>query len=131
MERLTQDRLGDVAILSSLWDIVRLHRLSASGRQRETISVDLLKRFGEPLPCLQADSAEEGYRAFLMLIPGQVLRRIYSDFGSRLLETNVRSFLQARGKVNSWNPGHDREGAGAVSRVQQRDHAHRRGRGAV
>ena len=100
VERLTQDRLGDVAILSSLWDIVRLHRLSASGRQRETISVDLLKRFGEPLPCLQADSAEEGYRAFLMLIPGQVLRRIYSDFGSRLLETNVRSFLQARGKVN-------------------------------
>ena len=35
-----------------------------------------------------------------MLVPGQVLRSIYSDFGSRLLETNVRSFLQARGKVN-------------------------------
>ena len=35
-----------------------------------------------------------------MLIPGDVLRSIYADFGSRLLETNVRSFLQARGKVN-------------------------------
>ena len=28
--------LGDIAISSSLWDVVRLHRLSTSGRQRET-----------------------------------------------------------------------------------------------
>ena len=100
LETLPQYRLGDVGVTCSLWDIVRLHRLSTSGRQREAISIDLCERFGEPLPCLQADSIQEGYRAFLMLIPGHVLRSIYSDFGSRLLETNVRSFLQARGKVN-------------------------------
>ena len=94
------ENLGDIVISSSLWDVVRLHRLSTSGRQRETISIDLMERFGEPVPCLQAASTQEGYRAFLMLIPGEVLRSIYADFGSRLLETNVRSFLQARGKVN-------------------------------
>ena len=60
----------------------------------------MTERFGEPLPCLQAASTQEGYRAFLMLIPGDVLRSIYAEFGPRLLETNVRSFLQARGKVN-------------------------------
>ena len=92
--------IGDTAISSSLWDIVRLHRFSTSGRQREAISIDFFERFGEPLPCLQADNTQEGYRAFLMLIPGKVLRSIYADFGPRLLETNVRSFLQARGKVN-------------------------------
>ena len=92
--------LGDIAISSSLWDVVRLHRLSTSGSQRETISIDLTERFGGPVPCLRAASTQEGYRAFLMLIPGDVLRSIYADFGSRLLETNVRSFLQARGKVN-------------------------------
>ena len=100
VETLPQDRLGDVPITSSLWDIVRLHRLSTSGRERETISIDLNERFGEPLPCLQADNTQEGYRAFLTLVPGHMLRSIYSDFGSRLLERNVRSFLQARGKVN-------------------------------
>ena len=100
LEKLPQDQLGDVAVTCSLWDIVRLHRLGTSGRQRETISIDVRERFGEPLPCLQATSAQEGYRAFLLLIPGDVLRDVYSDFGSRLLETNVRSFLQARGKVN-------------------------------
>ena len=101
IESVAQDQpLGDIAISNSLWDVVRLHRLSTSGRQRETISIDLRERFGEPIPCLQAASTQEGYRAFLMLIPGDVLRSIYADFGSRLLETNVRSFLQARGKVN-------------------------------
>ena len=102
IESVPQDQpLGDIAISSSLWDVVRLHRLSTSGGQRDAISIDLRERFKEPIPCLQAASTQEGYRAFLMLIPGDVLRSIYADFGSRLLETNVRSFLQARGKVNS------------------------------
>ena len=101
VESVPEDQeLGDIIISSSLWDVVRLHRLAISGRQRESISVDLTERFGEPLPCLPADSTQEGYRAFLMLIPGDVLRSIYADFGPRLLEANVRSFLQARGKVN-------------------------------
>ena len=100
VETLPQDQFGDLAVTSSLWDIVRLHRLNASGREREAITIDFSQRFGAPLPCLEADGAHEGYRAFLLLVPGEVLRDIYSDFGARLLETNVRSFLQARGKVN-------------------------------
>ena len=100
VETLPQERIANVNLSSHLWDIVRLHRVSTSGRQRETISIDLNERFGQPLPCLEADLEQDGYRAFLALIPGHVLRSIYSDFGSRLLERNVRSFLQARGKVN-------------------------------
>ena len=101
VERVPDDYyLGDIAVTCSLWDVVRLHRVSTSGRQRDAISIDLMERYGEPLPCLQADNTQEGYRAFLLLIPGLVLRGIYSDYGPRLLETNVRSFLQARGKVN-------------------------------
>ncbi len=101
LEKVPEDQsLGEMTITHSLWDVVRLYRLSSSGQQRESICIDLAGRFGLPLPCLQADNTQEGYRAFLTLIPGNVLRSIYSDFGSRLLETNVRSFLQARGKVN-------------------------------
>ena len=100
VETLPLDQLGDISVTSSLWDIVRLHRLSLAGQQRERISIDFSERFGQPLPCLMADSLGDGYRAFLMLLPGHVLRAIYADFGPRLLERNVRSFLQARGKVN-------------------------------
>ena len=101
VETLPQDSLDGVPVSRSLWDIVRLHRLSTSGQRREAISIDLRERCGGPLPCLQASSTQEGYRAFLTLIPGDLLRGIYSDYGTRLLERNVRSFLQARGKVNS------------------------------
>ena len=100
VETLPQDDLGSVPTSRSLWDIVRLHRLSTSGRSREAISIDLSERCGGPLPCLQADTTQEGYRAFLTLIPGDLLRGIYADYGTRLLERNVRSFLQARGRVN-------------------------------
>ena len=100
VETLPQDDLRGVPVSRSLWDIVRLHRLSTSGRRREAISIDLRERCGGPLPCLQADTTQEGYRAFLTLVPGDLLRGIYADYGTRLLERNVRSFLQARGKVN-------------------------------
>ena len=35
VETLPQDQLGDVTVTSSLWDVLRLHRLSTSGQQRE------------------------------------------------------------------------------------------------
>ena len=101
IDELPQDQLiNDITLTTSVWDIVRLHRLGTSGNERETISIDLRGKFEQPVPCLQANSTQDGYRAFLMLVPGDVLRSIYADFGPRLLETNVRSFLQARGKVN-------------------------------
>ena len=100
VETLPQDTLGDIRLTTSLWDIVRLHRLNTSGRDRGSISIDFQERFGNPIPCLRAESSQKGYRAFLALLPGGVLRDIYADFGPRLLERNVRSFLQASGKVN-------------------------------
>ena len=41
-----------------------------------------------------------GYRSYLAIVPAMVLARLYQDYGPRLLEYNVRAFLQATGKVN-------------------------------
>lgn len=38
--------------------------------------------------------------AFLCIVPGPTLAQIYNQYGSRLLEGNVRSFLSTTGKVN-------------------------------
>ena len=40
------------------------------------------------------------YEAYLTVFPGRQLARIYDRWSSRLLEQNVRVFLQARGNVN-------------------------------
>jgi hypothetical protein len=100
VEALPEDTLNGLKLTLSLWDIIRLHRLSTSGKERGSIFVDFQQQFGQPIPCLQAITKQQGYRAFLTLLPGAVLRDIYADFGARLLARNVRSFLQAKGKVN-------------------------------
>lgn len=83
-----------------IWDIRRMHRLVTSGQRREPIEIDFIERFGEPVPCLVAPAEDGEYQAFFAIFPGDVLNALYAQYGPRLLELNVRSFLQARGKVN-------------------------------
>jgi hypothetical protein len=92
--------LHGARVTHHVWDIDRLARLEQSGRAREPITVDF-ESLGMPdLPVLGPKGVPGDYEAFLLLIPGRVLADIYEEHGPRLLELNVRSFLQARGKVN-------------------------------
>lgn len=101
LERLDLDGLDGVEIKSGIWDMERLFRLESSGQTREAIEIDFEERFGEPLPCLVSEAGDsDQFRAILAVVPGEWLADIYDEFGARLLELNVRSFLQATGKVN-------------------------------
>lgn len=84
----------------AVWDLTRLHQLTSSGRTQEPISVDVQALWGEPIACLGPRGDPGSYEAYLMMIPGELVAKIYQEYGPRLLELNVRSFLQARGKVN-------------------------------
>lgn len=83
-----------------VWDVERLYKLETSGRLQEPITIDFLEINGATVPCLGPEGTPGDYEAFLLMLPGALLADIYDRFGSRLLELNVRSFLQARGKVN-------------------------------
>ena len=95
----TEDANG-IELRRSVWDIVRLHRLETSGQPQEPIEVDFVQRYGEPLACLSVGHGIAAYDAMLTVFPGAWLADIYNEYGPRLLELNVRSFLQAAGKVN-------------------------------
>jgi AIPR protein/Abortive infection phage resistance protein N-terminal domain len=84
----------------SVWDLGRLHRFAASGTGREEVLIDLERDFGGALLALPAHLSEAGYQAYVLVIPGSQLAAIYDRWGARLLEQNVRVFLQARGNVN-------------------------------
>ena len=84
----------------SVWDVRRLQRLETSGSPREPIAVDFVQRFGSPLPCLTTGTPDADYDAMLVVFPAAWLADIYHEYEARLLELNVRSFLQATGKVN-------------------------------
>jgi hypothetical protein len=82
-----------------VWDLERLARTVGTGEPEE-IHVDFQQMFGKPLVCLPADDGAGDVRCYLTVIPGTWLSEIYDQYGGRLLEQNVRTFLQARGKVN-------------------------------
>ena len=94
------DELDGRTITYSVWDIRRLHRQATVGQGREDIDIDLVESFGSPLPVLPAQQPEADHESYLAVMPGKVLAAIYERWGARLLEQNVRVFLQARGKVN-------------------------------
>lgn len=81
-----------------LVDIGYLTRLD--GGQPAPIAIDFEKRFGGAVPCLSIPSSNDSYQAYLAVIPGKMLADIYEEYGPRLLEMNVRSFLQSNGKIN-------------------------------
>ncbi len=87
-------------ISTHIWDLRRLFRCATSGQGHEPIEIDFVSRFEQPIQCLPSHGNDSEYRAYLAIIPGTVLASLYGEYGPRLLELNVRSFLQARGKVN-------------------------------
>lgn len=91
---------ADVPITYSVWDLARFERFDRSGQAREDMVIDFAKDFGGPLPALKASQAGAALESYLLIVPGQQLADIYDKWGARLLEANVRSFLQARAKTN-------------------------------
>ena len=93
--------IGGRPVTHSVWDIRRLHRFTTSGQEREDLDIDFETDFGGGLPLLRAHATAGGdCESYLAAVPGSVLGAIYDRWGTRLLEQNVRVFLQARGKVN-------------------------------
>lgn len=83
----------------SVWDVTRLERIESSAMGREDIIVDL-EQHGGAIPVLPAYMPDSPYEAYLAALPGSALASIYDRWEARLLEQNVRVFLQARGTVN-------------------------------
>jgi len=96
----TATTLDDMPVYVSYWDIQRLYRLVSSGREYEPIEIDFEQKFGKQITCLSMPSNTDDFQGYLSIIPGDMLASLYEEYGSRLMELNVRSFLQQRGKVN-------------------------------
>lgn len=100
LQALDDNEIAGVHASYHIWDMSRLQRQRSSRGHKEALDIDLEQMFGEGLPCLPAHLSSDSYPSYLIVIPGEILASLYEKYGARLLEQNVRSFLQARGKVN-------------------------------
>lgn len=83
-----------------IWDMSRLQRQRSSRGAKEPLDLDMVSMFGTGISCLPAHVSADAYRSYLIVMPAEILADLYGKFGAQLLEQNVRSFLQARAKVN-------------------------------
>lgn len=89
-----------VPVTWSVWDLARFERFDRSGQAREDMIIDFSNDFGGPLPALKASQTGAALESYFLIMPGEQLAAIYDRWGARLLEANVRTFLQARAKTN-------------------------------
>lgn len=87
-------------IVYNVWDITRFGNLVSSGRERERLIIDFNELPGGSLRALLASKPNDRNQVYLAAVPGLDLAYIYDRWGTRLLEQNVRFFLQARSNVN-------------------------------
>nr|WP_297939640.1 AIPR family protein [uncultured Lachnoclostridium sp.] len=93
--------INGINIEYNIWDMTRLYRVLGQGDTQEHVEIDFCSLTENGLPCLEAsDVSNEGIKCLLCVIPGGILADLYDNYGSTLLEGNVRAFLSTRGNVN-------------------------------
>lgn len=100
MQELPDNEAGSVTASYHIWDISRLQRQRSSRGRKEPLDLNFQEMFGAGISCLPAHLGSETYKSYLVVMPASILSDLYEKFGARLLEQNVRCFLQARGNVN-------------------------------
>ena len=89
-----------VPVEAQIWDLSRLFEVCTSP-EVESIEINFKDYIGSGIPCIEANvGADQKYRSYLGVIPGELLADIYDKYGARLLEGNVRSFLSTKVAVN-------------------------------
>lgn len=93
----SSDKIAGYTIYYRIIDINYLYNISV--KSHVPIEIDFIGSDIE-IPCIAVNSQNTEYNSYLAIVPGTVLASLYEQYGSRLLEQNVRSFLQFTGKIN-------------------------------
>jgi hypothetical protein len=94
--------INDIPVAFDLIDIKYLYEVAVLSGEREDLDIDITKftATAEGLICVEIPQSIDLFRCYLAVIPGSTLSALYSEYGSKLLEGNVRSFLTTKRAVN-------------------------------
>lgn len=82
------------------WDMQRIYQQHNIRAGKEKVEIDFPTNYNTELQCLKMSDQNPYVDAYLAIIPGKTLGKIYKQYQQVLLEKNVRTFLQFKGKVN-------------------------------
>lgn len=90
----------EIVIEFNVWDIQRVYQQHSLRAGKEKVEIDFPTSYNTKLQCLKMSEMNLFVDAYLAIIPGITLAKIYKQYQQVLLEKNVRTFLQFKGKVN-------------------------------
>lgn len=96
----SQMKINGITVTYFIRDIEYLYRIHTSGSGRDPVNIDFIQKFQKTVPCIFLPEKNKDYISYLAIMPAGMLADIYQDYGARLLEQNVRTFLQFRGNIN-------------------------------
>lgn len=86
----------ELLIIKKLVDLNFLYDVLISQGNREALVIDFENLFDYKIEVIKA-AEEENFESYLCVLPAHILSDLYKRYSSRLLEKNVRSFLQFKG----------------------------------
>lgn len=93
-------KVGNKTIQYDVWDLERVCQKLYEQSANDMIEISFKDKYGYRLQLIEVNSDSDIYDCYIGSIPGKWLAEIYKDEGQKLIEKNVRSFLQATGKIN-------------------------------
>lgn len=93
LKEIPNEHFKDIEIEHLVIDIEYLYKTYTSQNASSDFEVEL------KIPALKVDSFGD-YESYLAVMDAKTLVEIYDKYGQRLLERNIRTFLQFRGNVN-------------------------------
>lgn len=88
-----------------VWDMDRIYQLSIAEQGIQDFYIDLEDKYHQSfemmfVPNNSTVDSHYDFDCYIGFIPATLLAQLYEDWGPKLVERNVRSFLQARGGTN-------------------------------
>lgn len=100
VKELPSVQIDKYKVTYDIWDINRFYEIETSKNKKETLTIDLESEFNTTIPALEAHLSTSPYPSYLCVVSGETLALLYEKYGAKLLESNVRSFLQFRANIN-------------------------------
>lgn len=95
-----ESEFNDFIIEYNVWDMQRVYQQHNIRAGKEKVEIDFPTEYNTELQCLKMSEENPYVDAYMAIIPGLTLAKIYKKYQQILLEKNVRTFLQFKGKVN-------------------------------
>jgi len=93
-------KIDNMVVKFDVWDLERVCQYIYQNKVEEDVVIKFQKKYQYNLQMIKVEQENSVYDCYIGVIPGSYLANIYKDEGQRLIEKNVRSFLQATGKIN-------------------------------